>query len=71
MKTHFDLARGSAPECAVCLDVSAAKKRMHSVADGKAVFLARSVSMFVALIRSMSASRVYAGPATYCAGTAG
>ena len=65
----FDIARGSALECAACLDVLVAKKRIDSADAGKAI-LVRIVSMLVGLIRSTSASRVYETPAVYCAGTA-
>jgi four helix bundle protein len=54
----FDIARGSALECAACLDVLVAKKRVESVEEGK-VCLVRIVSMLVGLIRSTSKSRVY------------
>ena len=54
----FDIARGSALECAACLDVLVAKKRIASAEEGK-VILVRIVSMLVGLIRSTSASRVY------------
>jgi len=54
----FDIARGSALECAACLDVLVAKKRIDSADAGKAI-LARIVSMLVGLIRSTSASRVH------------
>ena len=54
----FDIARGSALECAACLDVLVAKKRIDSADAGKAM-LVRIVSMLVGLIRSTSASRVY------------
>lgn len=54
----FDIARGSALECAACLDVLVAKKRIDSADSGKAI-LVRIVSMLVGLIRSTSASRVY------------
>ncbi len=54
----FDIARGSALECAACLDVLVAKKRIDSAEEGKAI-LVRIVSMLVGLIRSTSASRVY------------
>jgi four helix bundle protein len=61
----FDIARGSALECAACLDVLLAKKRIDSADSGKEV-LARIVSMLVGLIRSTSASRVHEDPADYC-----
>ena len=66
---YFDIARGSALECAACLDVLVAKKRIDSAGDGK-VFLVRIVSMLVGLIRSTSDSRVYEDPASYGAGRA-
>ena len=60
----LDIARGSALECAACLDVLVAKKRMHSVDSGKAI-LVRIVSMLVGLIRKTSANRVYEDSANY------
>ena len=60
----FDIARGSALECAACLDVLVAKKRIASAEEGK-VILVRIVSMLVGLIRSTSASRVYEEPVEY------
>jgi four helix bundle protein len=63
----FDIARGSALECAACLDVLVAKKRIDSADDGKAI-LVRIVSMLVGLIRSTSANRVYEASEEYCAG---
>ena len=45
-------------ECAACLDVLVAKKRIDSADAGKAI-LVRIVSMLVGLIRSTSTSRVY------------
>ena len=62
----FDIARGSALECAACLDVLVAKKRIDSADAGKAI-LVRIVSMLVGLIRRTSASRVYESSAEYCA----
>ena len=62
----FDIARGSALECAACLDVLVAKKRIDSADAGKAI-LVRIVSMLVGLIRSASGSRVYENPPAYCA----
>lgn len=64
----FDVARGSALECAACLDVLVAKKCIDSAESGK-LFLIRIVSMLVRLIRSNSASRVYEESAEYSAGT--
>ena len=60
----FDIARGSALECAACLDVLVAKKRMDSAESGKAM-LVRIVSMLVGLIRSTSTSRVYEKSSEY------
>lgn len=54
----FDIARGSALECAACLDVLTAKKRVASADQGKEI-LARIVSMLVGLIRSTSTDRVH------------
>lgn len=54
----FDIARGSALECAACLDVLMAKNRIDSADEGKDI-LVRIVSMLVGLIRSTSASRVH------------
>jgi len=54
----FDIARGSALECAACLDVLVAKNRIDSAEEGKDI-LVRIVSMLVGLIRSTSASRVH------------
>ncbi len=65
----FDIARGSALECAACLDVLLAKKRIDSADAGKAI-LVRIVSMLVGLIRSTSDSRVYEDPAENYAETA-
>jgi four helix bundle protein len=65
----FDIARGSALECAACLDVLVAKKRIDSANSGKAV-LVRIVSMLVGLIRSTSASRVHEESSEYGAGLA-
>jgi four helix bundle protein len=60
----FDIARGSALECAACLDVLIAKKLIDSADPGKAI-LARIVSMLVGLIRTTSASRVHEGAGGY------
>ena len=54
----FDIARGSALECAACLDALAAKKQLVQMDPGKEI-LARIVSMLVGLIRSTSADRVH------------
>lgn len=60
----FDIARGSALECAACLDVLVAKKRIAAADAGKTI-LVRIVSMLVGLIRSTSTSRVYESAAAY------
>jgi four helix bundle protein len=54
----FDNARGSALECAACLDVLVAKKRIEAGAaeEGKEMLL-DIVSMLVGLIRANSESR--------------
>lgn len=60
----FDIARGSALECAACLDVLVAKKRLAQVGPGKEILL-RIVSMLVGLIRNTSADRVHEGGVEY------
>ena len=60
----FDIARGSALECAACLDVLLAKSRIKQVDTGK-IILARIVAMLVGLIRHTSAHRVYEQQADY------
>ena len=60
----FDIARGSALECAACLDVLVAKKRLVEAGPGKAI-LVRIVSMLVGLIRSTSPDRVYEDSGSY------
>lgn len=54
----FDTARGSALECAACLDVLVAKKKISSdVADNGKALLIEIVSMLIGLIRSNSPDR--------------
>ena len=62
----FDNARGSALECAACLDVFVAKGRLkvEEVADGKALLL-EIVSMLVGLIKSNSDFRVFEEPPVF------
>jgi len=60
----FDIARGSALECAACLDVLAAKNQTMPTAQGKEI-LARIVSMLTGLIRSTSPDRVHENPEQY------
>ena len=67
MKTAFDHeknARGSALECAACLDVLVAKNRIKQSDTDKAM-LVGMVSMWVGLIRHTSSHRVYEQPAEY------
>lgn len=66
----FDIARGSALECAACLDVLDARKRIDSAEAGK-VMLIRIVSMLVGLIRSTSDHRIHEDSASYRAGREG
>jgi len=65
----FDIARGSALECAACLDVLVAKKRIKNAGEGK-VQLVRIVSMLVGLIRRTSPDRVYQEQGEYGEGLA-
>jgi four helix bundle protein len=60
----FDIARGSALECAACLDVLVAKKKLAEAEAGKEI-LARIVSMLVGLIRSTSPNRAHEDRAFY------
>ena len=54
----FDTARGSALECAACLDVLLAKRKINSeTAEIGKSFLVEVVSMLVGLIRSNSPDR--------------
>lgn len=64
----FDIARGSALECAACLDVLTAKKHIEC-ADGGKIQLVRIVSMLVGLIRNTSKSRVYEEQGEYGSAT--
>ncbi len=62
----FDIARGSSLECAGCLDVLVAKKRIKAeeAAEGKEI-IAPIVSMLVGLIKRTSPDRVYEEQALY------
>lgn len=60
----FDIARGSALECAACLDVLVAKNKLVEAGPGKAI-LVRIVSMLVGLIRSTSPERVHENTVSY------
>ena len=66
----FDSARGSALECAACLDVFVAKRRLQpeEIAEGK-TWLLEIVSMLVGLIKSNSESRVFEEPPVYGGGS--
>ena len=56
----LDIARGSALECAACLDVMVAKKLIdQSVVDAGKQSLIEIVSMLVGLIRANSDSREF------------
>ena len=62
----FDIARGSALECAAALDVVAAKAILvkDEITPGKQILL-EIVSMLVGLIKSNSADRIYQSQAEY------
>lgn len=62
----FDNVRGSALECASCLDVLVAKKHLmpEAALEGKAM-LSAVVSMLVGLIKSTSPDRVFEESANY------
>ena len=62
----FDMARGSALECAACLDLLALKNVIDQkeLAHDKGL-LERIVSMLVGLIRSNSADRLHEDPVSY------
>jgi four helix bundle protein len=65
---YYDTARGSALECAACLDVLVVKKvlKSHEIREAKAV-LVRVVSMLVGLIKAVAPDRVYEEPSDYVA----
>lgn len=56
----YDIARGSALECAACLDVLVVKRLLSAqdVADSKRILLA-VVSMLVGLTKAIAPNRVY------------
>lgn len=62
----FDTARGSALECAACLDVLVAKGKSTAdqIQGGKAI-LHETVSLLVGLIRSISPDRLGEEPLPY------
>ena len=63
---YFDIARGSALECAAVLDVFVAKALLekHEILQGKEILL-NIVSMLVGLIRSNSTNRVFESKVQY------
>ncbi|MDD4872887.1 MAG: four helix bundle protein [Kiritimatiellae bacterium] len=63
---YFDNARGSALECAACLDVLVTKKILkdRDILQGKEI-LTGIVSMLVGLIKNNSSSRVYESQEDY------
>jgi four helix bundle protein len=67
----FDIARGSALECAASLDVLVAKRRIErgGIEEGKAM-LVEIVAMLIGLIRSNSTTRTFEEPPTYGGQTA-
>lgn len=62
----FDIARGSALECAAALDVLTRRNKIGATTaeEGK-IILKEVVSMIVGLIRSQEGGRVYEDPAAY------
>ena len=65
----FGIARGSALECAACLDVLVAKRRLEpsEIAGGKEMVVG-IVSMLFGLIRANSSARVFEEPPPYGVG---
>jgi four helix bundle protein len=63
---YYDTARGSALECAACLDVLVVKKifRKEDIEDSKEVLI-RVVSMLVGLIKAVAPDRVFEESAEY------
>ncbi len=60
----FDIARGSALECAACLDVLEVKGQISTADEGKEILHA-IVSMLIGLVRSVSQDRVHEPQASY------
>jgi len=62
----FDIARGSALECAAALDVLSRRRIIQNAEanNGKAI-LKEIVSMLVGLIKSQPTDRIYEEPAAY------
>lgn len=65
---YYDTARGSALECAACLDVLVIKKilQAHEIKQPKQS-LVSVVSMLVGLIKAIAPDRVYESPGDYVA----
>ncbi len=65
---YYDTARGSALECAACLDVLVVKKvlKNEETADAKAILI-KVVSMLVGLIKAVAPDRVYEEAEAYVA----
>jgi four helix bundle protein len=62
----FDIARGSALECAACLDVLVAKRRVeHSQIEVGKSMLVEIVAMMIGLIKSNSNNRTFEEPLAY------
>jgi four helix bundle protein len=63
---YYDTARGSALECAACLDVLVVKKilDLEDIAEPKSKLIS-VVSMLVGLIKSIAPDRVYEDPSRY------
>jgi four helix bundle protein len=56
---YLDSARGSAMECAACLDVLVAKKKCtREEIDGGKILLRETVSLLVGLVKSISPDRM-------------
>ncbi len=62
----YDIARGSALECAACLDVLVVKKALtaEDISKPKET-LVRAVSMLVGLLKAVAPGRVYEEEAVY------
>src|SRR5438477_185130 len=64
---YYNTARGSALECAACLDVLVVKKILkQEITEAKAVLI-KVVSMLVGLIKAVAPARVYEEPGGYVA----
>jgi four helix bundle protein len=68
---YLDTARGSALECAACLDVLVAKQNctVEQIQRGKEL-LHETVCLLVGLIKSLSPERLGEEPVEYCVSTA-